>query len=104
MNDSFLLPVALRGHERGPDDADRQDEAQFLGKQVELIRLLLHRAHSLRGFGRETPAADLFVACIVNLLEALELNSPDEAGIGIARLQQIIDLIFTDGPWRTASG
>ncbi|WP_459994353.1 hypothetical protein [Paraburkholderia kururiensis] len=104
MNDRFLLPVALRGHECGPGDADGQDETQFLGKQVELICLLLRRAHHLRGCGRETPVADLIVSCIVNLLEALELNSPDETEIGLARLQQIIDLAFTGGPWKAASG
>ncbi|WP_236862297.1 MULTISPECIES: hypothetical protein [Burkholderia] len=98
MNMTFRLPVALQRHENERFDVDAQDDETFAAKQVEFIRALYGHALYLRTCGREVAVGDAFLAGIVNVLEALELNSPDEAQQCLSRLKQIIDVVFSRRP------
>lgn len=94
MNMFFRLPIALQGHEHERLEVDEQDDESFAAHQVDFICTLYGRAEYLRKRGREDPVGDAFLAGIVNVLEALELNSPDDAQGCLMRLQQIIDAVF----------
>ncbi|QTD94701.1 hypothetical protein J4G50_36780 [Burkholderia anthina] len=94
MNMSFRLPIALQGHEHVRFEIGEQDDESFAARQIDFICALYGRAEYLRACGRENPIGDAFLAGIVNVLEALELNSPDEAQGCLTRLQQIIDAVF----------
>lgn len=94
MNMSFQLPVALQGREHERFEIGEQDDESFAARQIDFICALYGRAEYLRARGRENPIGDAFLAGIVNVLEALELNSPDDAQGCLTRLQQIIDAVF----------
>ncbi|MEZ7521343.1 hypothetical protein [Burkholderia vietnamiensis] len=94
MNMFFRLPIALQGHAHERFEVDAQDDESFAAHQVDFICSLYGRAEYLRACGREDPVGDAFLAGIVNVLEALELNSPGDAQGCLMRLQQIIDAVF----------
>ncbi|RFU45953.1 hypothetical protein [Paraburkholderia sp. DHOC27] len=94
---SVRLPAALTLH--GPEVEVREalSSEQFDARQVEFIQAVFGYSALLAESARKTPTADAFLAAVVNLLETLHTNAPDEASVCALRLQQIIGAIFSPG-------
>ncbi|WP_181969733.1 hypothetical protein [Paraburkholderia sp. DHOC27] len=69
-------------------------DEEFAAHQIEFLRRVFAHSAYLREQSRPTPVSDAFLAAVVGLMEALDINAPDDAQRCALQLQRIFKSVF----------
>ena len=89
------LPIGPLGGAPLPTLAEPVSEADFVLRQRDFIQQVFGHCTYLRNSARTTPVSDAFLSVLVNLIDVLDANAPDDA---CRCVQQLVRVLQTVSP------
>lgn len=89
------IPVGPLGEAPLPALSEPVSDAEFLLRQRDFIQQVYGHSNFLQAHARAMPTSDAFLGVLVNLIDVLDANAPDEARHCI---EQLVRVLMTVSP------
>ena len=100
------IPIGPLGKATLPALIEPVSDAEFLLRQRDFIQQVFGHSSYLHARARVMPTSDAFLGVLVNLIDVLDANSPDEARHCVQQLVHVLKTVspqLLDGPLDGAS-